>query len=444
MNKMEDFTPDFWQEYPERDTEYISYYPPKVSPVEVNDIWNKKELGLYFHIPFCFSICNYCPFNKFLWKEEKAKEYFQSLLKEISLVSKLNYVRDSNINVLNFGGGTPTTLSNDELEVLIGTIKNNFHLNSDIEITMEANPETVDSEKLTKMYELGINRISFGIQSFHDDFLELIGRDHNTKQSYKTLKLAREIGFDNIGIDLMYNIPGQTLDNWVEDLKRVIDIKIDHISLFSLFICPGTNLFQKWQSKKIEYIPDESREFEMYYKAVELLTSNGYIQNTVYDFVLPDKECKYHSMSWQAPQGEYIGLGAGANSHVNDAVYTNHSSIKNYINSVNNSKLPISFGSKISIANKISRFMVLGVKYLKVNKIDFYNAFGLHMDSFYKEQIDELVKNGLIENDSSSIKVTEKGKRFISNISKAFYSEDQYRVPQPIEIEIQKKEHTLN
>jgi len=441
MDKMKDFAPDFWKEYPERDTEYISYYPPKVAPMGANEIWKKRELGLYFHIPFCFSICNYCPFNKFIWKEEKAKEYFKSLLKEISIVSKLNFVKDSEIHVLNFGGGTPTTLSIEELEVLIGTIKSSFQLKPDIEITMEANPETVDSDKLKKMYELGINRISFGIQSFHDEFLELIGRDHNTKQSCQTLKLAREIGFDNIGIDFMYNIPGQTLDDWVEDLERVIDIKIDHISLFSLFICPGTNLFHKWQSKKIEYIPDESREFEMYYKAVELLTSNGYIQNTVYDFILPGKECKYHSMSWQAPQGDYIGIGAGANSHVNDSIYTNHSSLKNYMDSMEKNILPISFGSKISIANKISRFMVLGVKYLKVSKSDFYDAFGLNMDSFYGEQIAELVRNELVVNEPDSIKVTDKGKRFISNVSKAFYADDQLRVPQPIEIEIQKDEH---
>lgn len=428
---------NFWKEYPERDHEYVRYYPPTVGPLDPGDVWEKKQMGLYLHIPFCKCVCKYCPFNKYPREPVLAERYLQALKKEIKKIGAMPYIQDSSIVAVSFGGGTPTSLSTQELIDLLNYCKDNFNIRPAVEITIEANPDTVDEYKIKSLLNWGVNRINFGIQSFNDYYLELVGRGHRAKQSIASLKLARCQGVKNLGIDLLYRIPGQTISDWERELDTAIELKIDHISIFSLLLNPGTQLFKEHTSGRVPLQPDEELETELYERARRKLIGAGYHHYIIFDFVFPGKECNYHSISWQIPQREYIGLGAGANSYVHGCVYTNINSLDEYIRTVEQDRLPISFGRKLSKEDEISRALVLGIKFLEINKNIFKQQFGVEMENLYGDVIHRLEGWGLIVNAQDAIRLTPKGMCYISNVNKAFYTPEHYRIPQPIGLRFQ-------
>jgi len=437
----EKFEYKFWKEYPERDIEYVRYYPPTVGPLDAGKVWEKKEMGLYLQIPFCKSICKYCPFNKYPWVEDKVQRYLAALEKEIKMTAEKPYMKEGTILAVNLGGGTPTSLSTEQLIDILNCCKDYFSIAPSAEISVEANPETVDEAKLKALLAWGVNRISFGVQSFNDDFLHMIGRAHNAEHSTASIKLARGLGLENIGIDLLYRIPGQTMENWERELDRAIELKIDHISIFSLLLNPGTQLFKERSDSKIPPQPGEDIEIAMYEKAVQKLCSSGYNHYIVYDFALPGKECEYHSICWQVPQREYPGLGAGANSYIHGHLYTNINPLEQYIQQVENGHRPISFGRKLTKEDEISRALVLGTKFLRVGKKEFKQQFGIDMDSYFGPVIRRLQEWGLLEDRQDAIIITPKGKIYMSNVNKAFYAPEHKGKPQPIGVKLQKGEN---
>ena len=429
-----------WKEYPERDREYVRYYPPTVGPLEPGNVWEKKEMGLYVHIPFCKSVCKYCPFNTYPWNQGNVERYLKALKKEITMVGNMSYMQDSTIAAVNFGGGTPTSLTTEQLLDILNCCKDHFNIHPAAEVTVEANPDTVNENKLNALLAWGVNRMSFGVQSFNNKYLEMVGRAHRAEQSITSLKLARSLGLKNLGIDLLYRIPGQTIADWEKELDMAIALKIDHISIFSLLLNPGTQLFQDHTAGKIPPQPNEDLEIAMYERAREKLTRAGYRHYIIYDFVLPGKECDYHSISWQVPQREYPGLGAGAMAYVHGYIYTNINALEEYIQTVNNGRLPISFGRQLTREDQISRAMTLGTKFLQVDKNKFKKQFGVEMETLYGDIIQQLEEYGLLENHPDAVTVTPKGMTYISNVNKAFYTPEHYRMPQPIGIQLQKKE----
>ena len=430
----------FWREYPERDTEYVRYYPPTVGPIDAAGIWQKREMGVYVQIPFCKSICKYCPFNKYAWQAEKVQHYLTALKKEIALVGGQPYMQAGRVTALNFGGGTPTSLSTGQLIDLLNCCRDHFDLDPAAEISVEANPETVDEPKLEALLKWGVNRISFGVQSFDDRFLAVIGRAHRAEQSAAAIQLARSLGLENIGIDLLYRIPGQSMEDWQRELDRAMALAIDHISIFSLLLNPGTPLFKERQSAKIAPQPGEEVEIAMYERAVQKLSAGGYGHYIVYDFARPGKECEYHRICWQVPQREYPGLGAGANSYLNGYLYTNLNGLDDYIRAVEAGNLPTAFGRKLTKADEISRALVLGIKFLEVEKRAFERQFGISLDDYFGAALHKLQEWGLVSNEPEVLRVTARGKVYMSNVSKAFYAPEHVGKPQPIAVELQKGE----
>lgn len=428
----------FWKEYPERDREYVRWYPPSIKKIDQRSIWNKREIGFYIHIPFCKVVCKYCPFNKYTWEPNKVRDYLERLKKEIEMYGKLPYIQDSTIIAGYFGGGTPTSLTTDQLFELIACCQENFDIASDAEICTEANPETVDEIKLKTLRDSGINRISFGVQSFNNRFLKIMGRGHRAEVALSAIKMARDMKFENIGIDLIYYIPTQTLPDWEKELNQAISLGVDHISTFNLSISPNTPLYQEQTNGKIPFQQGEQIEIEMYNKAIEMLSEAGYHQYTLLDFALPGKECLHHDINWQAPQREYIGLGAGAFSYINGHIYCNSSPLNAYSQAIDNGNLPISFGKKLTIEEKMSRYFILGVKFLEISKSKFREQFGIKADDVFGDIFQKLEKLGLITNNDEMIAITQKGKLYADNISKMFYTKENIGIPQPRGVDLQK------
>jgi oxygen-independent coproporphyrinogen-3 oxidase len=430
----------FWREYPERDTEYVRYYPPSVGPVGGREVWGKKEMGLYVQIPFCRTVCKYCPFNKYPWDDGLVKRYLKALKQEMRMVGSLPYTRQREVTVLNFGGGTPSALETGDLLDLLDECSKRFDVAADAEISVEANPETVDEEKLRSLLDWGVNRVSFGVQSFEDSSLRVIGRSHRARQSVEAIETARRLGLENIGIDLLYRVPGQTMDQWQWELDRAVELGIHHISIFSLLLNPGTRLFQERKQGKIPEQPPQEVELEMYRLAMRSLKDRGYSHYIVYDFALPGSECDYHNLCWHFPQREYPGLGAGANSFINGYLYTNANRLEDYMGAVEAGYFPIAFGRKLTKQDEISRALVLGTKFFEVKKQPFEDYFGVSIDQWCAPVLRRLEEWGLLENRPDAIRVTEKGKVYMSNVNKAFYAPEHKGKPQPIAVKLQKGE----
>ena len=426
----------WWKEYPERDMEYVRWYPCALERVNPDDIWKKKEIAYYVHIPFCKSICTYCPFFKQVYNEKLAKKYVDHLLKEIKLYSNLPYIQDSMITAGYFGGGTPTSLKMEDLLRLIDFINDNFNIHPKAEISCEANIETVDEKYISTLLDIGINRLSFGVQSFNDKFLKILGRNHTAEEVFSMIKIAREVGCSNINIDLIYRLPGQTLSEWEDDLEKAIELEPDHISCYSLGLGPGTKLFEKELKGEIPQRPSIEIDMKMYLLAREKLLEAGYVQYTVVDFAKPGKECVHHKINWEAPQGEYIGMGAGAFSFINGWIFCNIHHLEDYITAISKGIYPVLLGKKLTAEEKMSRFMVLGVKCLRVSKEKFKETFGINVEDVYGEVLDRLEKYELITVDESWISLTVKGMLYVDNVSKSFYTKENYMKRQPRGVEL--------
>jgi oxygen-independent coproporphyrinogen-3 oxidase len=263
----------------------------------------QEAIAVYIHIPFCLKKCFYCDFYSIRYEEGRARAFALALLKEIQ--SHKNY----KAKTLYLGGGTPTSLPTPLLIEIISTAKESFSLPPNAEISVEANPETLDADKLKALREVGVNRISIGVQSFDDNLLHFLGRVHNADKARRAIEMAREAGFENINIDLLFAIPGQTLTNWQETLEEALSFNPTHISCYSLIIEEGTKLFRDLRKGKISPVEDElsAKMFEL---GDEILTSYGYIHYEISNYALPGFECQHNLSYWR--DEPYLGLGPSA------------------------------------------------------------------------------------------------------------------------------------
>ena len=279
--------------------------------------------GLYVHIPFCQRKCNYCDFCSFKldtvhWREG----YINRLCEEIASYRD----KRPRIDTIFFGGGTPSLLTPDELRRICSEISSSFDIQPDTEFTVEANPKTLSSDKLAAFVECGVNRLSIGLQSIHENELKILGRIHNYGDFLKSYHLSREFGIDNINIDLMYGIPEQTAESFGRTLAEVIGLSPRHISLYGLILEEGTPLFENRSSLAF---PNEDQECDMYYLAAERLASFGYSHYEISNYAKPGYECRHNLKYWR--NEEYIGLGLGAHSYYRGKRFSNTCDVKEYL-----------------------------------------------------------------------------------------------------------------
>ncbi|MBI5203536.1 MAG: radical SAM family heme chaperone HemW [Nitrospirae bacterium] len=351
---------------------------------------------LYIHIPFCIKKCIYCDFLSVTYDESYAKEYVDALCRELALKKKSAGV----LKTIYIGGGTPSVLPEESFKQLFRSIRNNFEFSSETEITVEANPGTINESKINTLLSVGINRISIGVQSFNDNELKTLGRIHSSDEAVKAIKMIKKAGLNNFSIDLMYGIPGQAMNSWKDTLSRAVGFSPKHISSYELTPEKETPLYGMIDSIKM---PDEELVLEMYSHAIDYLASEGYEHYEISNFALHGFRCIHNMNYWN--RGEYIGAGAGAHSFINGVRSKNTGDIKKYIETVNSGTIPEIESMSLTRTDEIKEFIFLGLRKTEGINITKAKEFGLNIPDSCKELIDE----GYIEVSGDYLRLTRKG-----------------------------------
>ncbi|MEI6305967.1 MAG: radical SAM family heme chaperone HemW [Deltaproteobacteria bacterium] len=364
---------------------------------------------LYFHIPFCRSKCPYCAFNSRETNSE-LDSYVDLLLQELRLAAE-DFLPASPLESIYFGGGTPSLLHPEQIALLIELAGTAFDLTQSAEITLEANPGTVTPELLAGFRAAGVNRLSIGVQSFRDDMLATLGRIHTSAQALIVFTGARLAGFDNIGIDLIHALPGQTLEMWRHDLEQAILLAPEHISVYGLTIEDGTPFAERYQVES-PLLADQDLAAAMFEMADSLLCANGYEHYEIANYARPGCRSQHNSGYWQ--RYGYLGLGAGAHSLLLDKGYGirffNAGDMDVYSDSIALGVLPHQEVTTLNRADAMSEFMFLGLRMsYGVDFKSFEQQFGESPAMLYSSEFSDLAKMGLIVLDSGRARLTCRG-----------------------------------
>jgi len=362
-----------------------------------------KALELYIHIPFCIKKCAYCDFLSGPSDEKTRENYVELLCREIEECR--GKIEEYEVVTVFFGGGTPSVLPGEQIQKIMSKLRGVFTFTKDVEITLEMNPGTVTMEKLIAYKKAGINRLSIGLQSVHKEELKLLGRIHSYEEFVHSYQMAREAGFDNINIDLISAIPGQTVASCCETLKTIIDLQPEHISAYSLIIEEGTPFYEVYgEGDGADLLPSEEVEREMYWQTKQVLHGAGYERYEISNYAREGYACRHNIGYWE--RTPYLGLGIGAASLFEEMRYTNPSDIEEYQRC---------FGEKfkaekLSIEEQMEEFMFLGLRMMNgISRRKFRKAFGKEIEEVYGKQIEKLKKLLLLEENGDRIHLTEKG-----------------------------------
>jgi oxygen-independent coproporphyrinogen-3 oxidase len=374
--------------------------------------------ALYVHLPFCKKKCNYCDFASYAGKEHLIDEYVNCLIRELTTPSfflplskeeKSERSEDrGGWETIFFGGGTPTLLEPEHFDKILNSLPSPVSTKdphplpggegSFAEISIEANPGTADKNKLKELRRLGINRLSIGAQTFSDHHLKQLGRIHSSQEIIRFYDDARAVGFENISLDLIFALPDQTLEEWKADLMTAVSLAPDHLSTYNLQIEAGTPLHSQHMRKKLP-LPSEETELAMYELTIKVLWMSGFKHYEISNFARPGFQCRHNINYWQ--NGNYLGIGAGAHSHVNGQRWANPSTIEEYLKTPS-SFLPLSKGENVERSEtRGGETIFMGLRLLD----------GLHEEKFagFDQELAELFKDGFLAKENSHIKLTRKG-----------------------------------
>ena len=357
-----------------------------------------KELGIYIHIPFCKKKCDYCDFISYCDKSNLIEEYIEKLKEEIQTELKN---KEYKIITIYIGGGTPSFINSKYIVEILNIIEEKYDLQS-TEITIELNPGTVTEQKLLDYKNIGINRLSIGLQETNNELLKQIGRIHTYEEFLETYNLARQIGFKNINVDLMIGLPNQSIQNIKESLNKVITLNPEHISVYSLILEEGTKLYKKYENKEIE-LPDEERERNMYWYVKNTLENNGYSHYEISNFSKKGYKSKHNMNCWK--QKEYIGFGLNAHSYLDGVRYSNTENLEEYIKV--SDKI---IHEKQTIEDMKKEYMLLGLRKIEGVSIQkFEEKFVENPIFLFRNELNKLVEQELLEVDGDIIRLTNKG-----------------------------------
>lgn len=368
--------------------------------------YRQKTLELYIHIPFCVRKCLYCDFLSAPAGEETRERYVEALLSEIT--GRGEAYGDCRVTSVFFGGGTPSLLTAKQMKRLLGTVSGSFFLAPDAEITVEVNPGTADPEKLSACREAGVNRLSIGLQSADNGELGAIGRIHTWEQFLETYGWARQAGFTNVNVDLMSALPGQTIENYGNTLRKVLALtpQPEHISAYSLILEEGTALYDRYQAGLLD-IPDEDVDRQMYQETKRVLASAGYRRYEISNYAKEGFECRHNCGYWQ--RKDYLGLGLGASSMISNVRFKNGEELARYL------REPLMCREeeqRLNIAEQMEEYMFLGLRLTEgVGTKGFQAAFGCTAEEIYGAVINKNIRDGLLEyrNGKDKLALTEKG-----------------------------------
>ena len=368
-----------------------------------------KELAVYVHIPFCVQKCRYCDFLSGPRHLDKIDQYLDMLIIEISQYREL--IKEYQVRSIFLGGGTPSILNENQIRRVMCALWDVIgeQVMKDVEVTIESNPGTLTEEKLKTYRELGINRISMGLQSTFNDELKNLGRIHTYEEFLEGYRLARKAGFQNINIDLMSGLPNQSLEKWETTLARIIELNPEHISAYSLIIEEGTNFYEQYGTEEGEKaLPDEELDRLMYQKTKELLSAAGYERYEISNYAKPGYESRHNCSYWTGI--DYLGVGLGASSLIQKNRYRNEENMECYLKTLVQNKVVRQLEETLDKQSEIEEYMILGLRMMKgVSKSEFFKRFGKTMDMKYGEVLAQLKSLELITEEDDFVCLTEKG-----------------------------------
>ena len=405
---------------------------PLAEPNSAQDV--QTSIALYVHIPFCLSKCNYCDFNTYEGIESLMPSFVDALSKEIALWGQR--LGKPNVPTVFFGGGTPSYLPEHSIKNLLDGVRDSTCLDGTAEITLEANPDDLTSDKATAWVDAGFNRISIGVQSFDDGILAALSRRHSAAAASEAVKTARAAGFRNINIDLMYGLPNQSLGQWRQSLRRALDLNTEHFSLYGLQIEPGTPLHRDVQVGKLP-TPSDDLAADMYEMAMDVLEDAGYEHYEISNWAKPGFRSRHNSAYWlNLP---YLGVGPGAHSSLNGRRFANIKSPRGYIQAIANvshnqvsqacemdaGDFAIDFVEITTPKTAISETMMLGMRLTEgISKSEFQKRFNASLENVYGAEIEYLTDAGLIENRGERVALTRRGKLLGNTVFEEFLLTD--------------------
>jgi len=365
-----------------------------------------KEIGLYLNFPFCIKKCKYCDFHSYDNMTHYMPKYIDALKTEISSYEKI--LSGYAIKSIYMGGGTPTIIHEDVLKEVLDICRQVFDISPVAEVTIEANPATLDKRKLSILRSAGVNRISVGLQAWQHKHLKTLGRAHTPDDYTNAVDWAKREGFDNISTDIMFSLPDQTLQELLETTTIVCEMKVSHVSLYGLRLEENTPLFDSFARKEID-VPDDEEDRAMFHWAKKLLHEHGLKRYEISNFALEEKECVHNLIYWN--NEEYIGCGSAAHSYFKGERFSNQTDIEKYIKSVFQNDGSIREHVK-KVDEKAQRFetMMLGLRLVQgIDKEAFRLRFGNDVSFFYNSAIDLLIAQELLQEDRGRLFCTEKG-----------------------------------
>ncbi|MFY0653340.1 MAG: radical SAM family heme chaperone HemW [Cyclobacteriaceae bacterium] len=368
--------------------------------------------GIYIHIPYCKQACHYCDFH-FSTHLKTKPQLLKALLNEIEI--QADYLFNNPIDSIYFGGGTPSILSPEELDKIFQSINKHHNISEGAEVTLEANPDDLSKKKLRSLYSLGVNRLSIGIQSFDDKILTLFNRAHNARMATDSVKNARDIGFENISVDLIFGLPDQTVDHFQTDLMKIIDLETEHVSIYGLTIEEKT-VFGKWSKSKKINLPNEEVSAQQFELIMDGLSSAGFDQYEISNFCRKGYESKHNSSYWD--QKPYLGIGPGAHSYNGNSRQFNIPNNANYIKSISKGELPCDI-EHLSALDKYNEYILTKLRTKQGVDIDYMlTYFSQDLLTNRKTKIEQFEENGLVEIDNY-LRLTRKGRLIADSITES-------------------------
>jgi len=359
-----------------------------------------KPLALYIHIPFCRSKCIYCDFASWSGREGCREDYLNALRQE--LFGWKDALQGYEVSTLFIGGGTPSILPGEAIAGILADVKSVLPVRADAEITMEANPGATSPEQLRICRRAGVNRISFGAQSMNDALLKKLGRIHTVREVREAVTMARDAGFDNVSLDLMYALPGQTMELWLDTLEQAVALAPDHISAYSLIVEEGTPLYDQLRRGEIE-VPDDDEAVEMQRAAIGLLERAGYYRYEISNYAREGRECRHNIVYWQ--RGEYLGLGCAAHSLMNGERFENPRELDAYLSGVRREERV-----KLTRVDAMEETLMLSTRMIRGMDLNAYKEqFGVDFESAHQKAIVGMVCHGLIEIEDGFLRLTQSG-----------------------------------
>lgn len=377
---------------------------------------NKRPTSAYIHIPFCTQICYYCDFSKVFIKNQPVDEYLSALMEEVKFYDL------PALRTLYIGGGTPSALSADQLDYLLTNLENVLDLSQLEEFTIEANPGDLTADKIEVLKKSKCNRVSLGVQTFDDRMLKKIGRSHNQAQIYETIASLKAAGFHNISIDLIYALPGQTMEQVKDNVAKALELDIPHMSLYSL-ILENHTVFMNRQRRGNLHLPNEDVESDMFDYILRELEKNGFEHYEISNFTKPGFESRHNLMYWD--NAEYYGLGAGASGYLDGMRYRNRGPIQHYLKSIpekGHSRLHEEFLSK---TEQMEEEMFLGLRKKTGVSIErFEEKFGISFEERYGQVVRDLINEGLLQEENHWLRMTKKGLFLGDTVAERFIIEE--------------------